>query len=794
MSPDETRGPPASTAGGSSQNPWAENVEDRTSYDYRPTATGAIETGDSASGHQPIPPALQAGHHSAVDESWDQPVNSAPPVPHYPDADSSKHLQSKNPFLKSRPHEQNQDWKESSPWDEQITQTSTSDDYLHRADGFIPMTARLSLADNSEQPGDPWANQQSAHVEPPRPVVVDPPQDASPWGPESSYQAPAAYDVRDQTSHVTQNSQSVYPQSLGADDGGWVQPPSEGGRTDLDIGLSAPSQQLIDLDFPGTRSGLGAGAHSGAHSFAASQEAYLSDSTDFRPDLPPRHISQGRGPPLPSRTLSPAEEARQKQQRAETYTIRQINWTNGKGQLIQSPILMQNENGPCPLLALINALVLQASTGSAPPIVRALKSREQISLGLLIEALFDQLTTSLGPDDEFPDIDALAQFLTMLHTGMNVNPRLTLETKTSLGTFQSTNDLQSYSTFGIPLIHGWLASWSSPEHAAMNRLAPYHEDIQLLPFRQQELEDRIMRGDLLNADEEGTMADIETIQKFVEIENVTQLSPFGLTQLSTQLAAGSVCILFRNDHFSTLYKHPESQQLYNLVTDAGYANHAEVVWESLVDVTGFNSQLLSGDFRVVSQESSSRADPESPDRPAIPPRPSVTEHSSAPSSAETLQQPSSHQEQSDADYAYALSLQFQEEERRERVEEEPARETTSTTQHTRAHRHSVPVRFNGPAVHMDDPPARTSSSGVGLRPPQGRSNADDPHAPPPPYERTPSNASFTPPASTGPTPDHVRVNPSMPGLQDPRHRYSHSAGPADRYSNDRPRNKDCIVM
>ena len=76
---------------------------------------------------------------------------------------------------------------------------------------------------------------------------------------------------------------------------------------------------------------------------------------------------------------------------------------------------------------LVNALVLRSTIhDSQPPIVRALQTREQISLGLLIEALFDELTTRLGPDDEFPDIEALSRFLTMLHTGMNVNPRLTL--------------------------------------------------------------------------------------------------------------------------------------------------------------------------------------------------------------------------------------------------------------------------------------------------------------------------------------------------------------------------------
>lgn len=132
--------------------------------------------------------------------------------------------------------------------------------------------------------------------------------------------------------------------------------------------------------------------------------------------------------PKPSQPapLSDAELARQKEQKSETYAIRHVNWTDHTGQLRQSPVLVQNKNGPCPLLALVNGLVMRAPKDAQTPIVRALHTREHISLGLLIEALFDELTTCHGPDEEFPDIEALSRFLTMLHTGMNVNPRLTL--------------------------------------------------------------------------------------------------------------------------------------------------------------------------------------------------------------------------------------------------------------------------------------------------------------------------------------------------------------------------------
>lgn len=125
-------------------------------------------------------------------------------------------------------------------------------------------------------------------------------------------------------------------------------------------------------------------------------------------------------------SISAAEAARQKEQRSETYAIRHVNWKDPTGQLQESPVLVQSKNGPCPLLALINALVLRADPTAPTPIVKALQTREHISLGLLIEAMFEELTMRLGPDEEFPDIEALTQFLTMLHTGMNVNPRLTL--------------------------------------------------------------------------------------------------------------------------------------------------------------------------------------------------------------------------------------------------------------------------------------------------------------------------------------------------------------------------------
>jgi hypothetical protein len=509
--------------------------------------------------------------------------------------------------------------------------------------------------------------------------------------------------------------------------------------------------------------------------------------------LPPGG-TQKHASPASSTSLSAADAAKQMDQRSETYSIRQINWTDKTGQLLQSPILVQNLNGPCPLLALINAIVLRSDPKMQTPIVRALRTREQISLGLLIEALFEELTTCLGPDEEFPDIEALTQFLTMLHTGLNVNPRLILETTDSLGTFLQTEDLRLYSTFRVPLIHGWVASWSSPEHTAMSRVAEFHEDIQLLTFRKQELEDRVMQGESLSPEEEQAMADIQAIQNFVDVENATQLSPFGLTQLTTRLAPGSVTIFFRNDHFSTLYKHPQSHQLYTLVTDAGYANHTEVVWESLVDVTGFNAEFFAGDFRVVSHASSETTGPTG----TAGPHTSSNAETNNPAPTDSPEGDFSSQEQSDADYAYALSLQFQEEEQREQTGS-PAvsqtgnrRESQQGNHPPRGIRPSGPVRTSqGSSPRLSNPPTRTSSRFT-----QSHSDPDpdDPNAPPPPYE--PAAASTTGPRYSPPEP-----RSQYGGHQGDRYTANrHSAqNPYDRPVNTNRhsssgRNKDCVMM
>ena len=297
-----------------------------------------------------------------------------------------------------------------------------------------------------------------------------------------------------------------------------------------------------------------------------------------------------------------------------------------------------------------------------------------------------------------------------------------------------------------------------------------------------------MQGHSLSSEEEQKMADIQAIQNFVNIENATQLSPFGLTQLTTRLAPGSISIFFRNDHFSTLYKHPQSHQLYTLVTDAGYANHAEIVWESLVDVTGFNSEFLAGDFRAVSHAPSGSAGPTDPAGP----RTSSAAAISTPAAAESSGGELSSQEQSDADYAYALSLQFQEEEQREQTGNQTGNQTESQQepQPPRGIRPSGPVRTSqGSSPRLSNPPTRTSSR---FTQPHSDPDPNDPNAPPPPYEHAATGPRYSPP-------DPRPQNGGDQGDRYAANRYSAQYPPnrpinTNRYSSSARNNRDCIMM
>ncbi|KAI0181608.1 hypothetical protein GGR52DRAFT_45720 [Hypoxylon sp. FL1284] len=615
------------------------------------------------------------------------------------------------------------------------------------------------------------------------------------------------------------------------------------------------------------------------------KDAVASSTADAAPALPPRRMSS-ENPALPPRQLSnenptsarpPAQPPRPRSpnasSKAETYQIKNINWfdaTAAKNPR-KSPILVQNANGPCPLVALVNALSLTTPANQTNSnLVETLRSREQISLNFLLEAVVDELMSNrhTNPSVSLPDMTELYSFLKGLHTGMNVNPRfvpspelvnarkrasqplINPSNREDLipGTFEDTRDMKLYATFSIPLIHGWLPPRDDPVYDSLSRQASSYDDAQSILFREEELDDKLSNSEMgLTEQEQQLYQDIIIIKSFLST-SATQLTPWGLEVVTRAIRPGTVSILFRNDHFSTLYRHPQTNRLFTLVTDAGYYSHDEVVWESLVDVRGERTEFFSGDFRLVggpqhqrpsgnaqgawdASEGSSSNSRGGEWQTVQNRRSRSTRHSDAAPSAPL----SPKHEQEDRDLALALQLQEEEEERHRAEQAARRRESQLSEQfiEQQGHQATPPRGAQGRGNSISRvssgplPPARgssanqsTSTLGNGSRPVQQVRSLLPPvsttHRPaddavddaPPSYEQASKATPYVPPAGH---PSHPESSPSTPaptrgstlprqssgGPSTPlRGRQGMSPGPANAAPAQAGggKDKDCIVM
>ncbi|KAK9366733.1 hypothetical protein V1509DRAFT_568235 [Lipomyces kononenkoae] len=271
---------------------------------------------------------------------------------------------------------------------------------------------------------------------------------------------------------------------------------------------------------------------------------------------------------------------------SSVFKVRSVKWSDAYGQIRESPIILQNENGPCPLLALVNTLILSTIPGQESPLSRISTTRTEINALHLLELLGDLLLSSRVAAST--DVNNVLSLLPSLHTGLNINPRFD-------GTFEESEELALFRAFEVDLVHGWVSNPdNSYVHNALMKAASY-EGAQSILVAMSELSTILDKRGSLTTDELLTMECGRIIEHFLN-QTATQLTTFGLNFLTDLLLPGSFAVLFRNDHFSTIYRHPDAKQIFMLVTDAGFSSHKNIVWESLNDVTGSSSLFFNGMF------------------------------------------------------------------------------------------------------------------------------------------------------------------------------------------------------
>ncbi|NWZ87565.1 MINY1 hydrolase, partial [Poecile atricapillus] len=328
---------------------------------------------------------------------------------------------------------------------------------------------------------------------------------------------------------------------------------------------------------------------------------------------------QEGGSPLGGSPGAAAEppRARRPGRDEDFYCVKWISW---KGQ--RTPVITQSENGPCPLLAIINILLLQwkarglwggsgGSEGSPqsprgriptllwfsqvklPPQKEVITAEELMAhLGNCILATQPR-DTSEGLQLNFQqNISDTMTVLPKLSTGLDVNVRFT-----GVSDFEYTPECIVFDLLNIPLYHGWLVDPQSPEQVQAVGKLSYNQLVEkIITCKQASDSSLVSEGNApVPPRSPGGLAGHPqprhgpavpaglVAEQFLE-STASQLTFHGLCELTARAREGELGVFFRNNHFSTMIKH--KGHLYLLVTDQGFLQEEGVVWESLHSVDG----------------------------------------------------------------------------------------------------------------------------------------------------------------------------------------------------------------
>ncbi|PRP83502.1 hypothetical protein PROFUN_04376 [Planoprotostelium fungivorum] len=284
------------------------------------------------------------------------------------------------------------------------------------------------------------------------------------------------------------------------------------------------------------------------------------------------------------------------EERQNNYELKKVDYFGRRVNII-----LQNENGPCPLIAIGNVLLLSGKMELS--LDYSAISNEQL-LHLVAECLTNsnlhlKESEEVGADYQKNMSDAINLLPHMLR-GMDINVRFG-----GYNAYEYTPECIIFDLLGINLVHGWLVDPTDKvAHPVLCNLS-YNKAMEKL------VESSVAADTPTDTKNEEPIATINTppserrskvmveasvIESFFS-SSPTQLTYHGLYELHKNLSEGSLSVFFRGNHFSTLIKHKGC--LYVLVTDAGFRNES-VVWEKLEDIDN-DGDFYLGDFNQQKQ-------------------------------------------------------------------------------------------------------------------------------------------------------------------------------------------------
>lgn len=319
--------------------------------------------------------------------------------------------------------------------------------------------------------------------------------------------------------------------------------------------------------------------------------------------------------------------------------------------------ICQNINGPCPLLAIANLLLLRGHIA-----VDSHLHNGVITASDLIQIVLKRLVDANPPLPERDQLGRLTQEKTLqdvkqlmpsLLVGLDVNVRFH-----SITDFEYTVACAVFDMLDIALVHGWLIDVQDEKTVDVVQNKSYNELIErLVDYRGVLMTEKSAAAsgngetqaratnetsetscvdeiDVVNLHIETTSSstpaspshalkspskrtvDVLQRERLLSTEDATdtattlleegpvleeffassasQLTYYGLVKLHEDLRERQLAVFFRNNHFSTLFKIDGA--LYLLVTDAGYLDEPTVVWEQLNEIDG-DTEYFNDQFR-----------------------------------------------------------------------------------------------------------------------------------------------------------------------------------------------------
>lgn len=233
-------------------------------------------------------------------------------------------------------------------------------------------------------------------------------------------------------------------------------------------------------------------------------------------------------------------------------------------------IILQNQNGPCPLLAVSNVLILENRLHLPSGALTAGLVEDNVLLECVANAIMDSQKEKTNSHSQA--VHEVIEKLPATMHGIDLNIRFL-----SADLFEFTPNISFFDILGVTLFHGWVIDPSrKDEYEVLSKLS-YNEAMnKLVMVDSTKKENEEEKSD---RDEGVIEKEAALIRSFLENEGVGQLTFQGLVQLLAVVRERSLSVLYRNNHFSTLFKYNDS--LYTLVTDSGYADEHGVVWETV---------------------------------------------------------------------------------------------------------------------------------------------------------------------------------------------------------------------